>query len=54
MTTRDGVSKAPSAREPLNRRSTTRSIFWTGFVLGVGIMAFLFEILSIYITSISI
>src|SRR5947208_4920291 len=45
MTTRHDPSMVTSAREALNRRSTPRSVFWTGFLLGVGIMAFLDETL---------
>jgi uncharacterized membrane protein len=45
MTIRHDPPFAPSTRETLNRKNIPRSVFWTGFLLGVGIMAFLDETL---------
>jgi uncharacterized membrane protein len=45
MTTEKEDQVPPFADEPSGRKTTLRSVFWTGIVLGIGIMAFLDETL---------
>ena len=45
MTTEREQRFTPPVEEHSSRRTSTRSVFWTGIVLGIGIMAFLDETL---------